>query len=316
MEIIFDPIFLQHIQDGHPENRLRLSRFEGLTERRVIDAKEYLRLVHTEAHIRELKAACTNQYWLDPDTPLLPDSFQVACKAVGATLAAVQENSFALVRPPGHHAYPDHGSGFCLFNNIAIAVQDLIRQGKRVLIFDFDGHFGDGTSHIFYQTDQVLYWSTHQFPAFPGTGWYTEIGAGKGRGFNLNIPLPPMSGDDILMDAIESTLGYAKAFQPDVVAVSAGFDGHQLDPLLDLRFSSTSFYKIGTLLRDSFSNIFAVLEGGYNVEELPKGVHNFVAGINGLPVPYFEPETESPRRAWETYEMTLHSLLALFKHQI
>ena len=311
MEIIFDPIFLQHTQSGHPENRRRLEGFEALPEKIVENGSDYLGLVHHQNYIERVKRACKHQRWLDPDTPAYSESFEVACRAVGATLEASERNGFALIRPPGHHAYFNHASGFCLFNNIAIATQRLVQEGKRVAIFDFDGHLGDGTSDFFYRTDQVLYWSTHQFPAFPGKGWYTEIGDEKGKGFTINVPLPPMSGDDIFMDSVRSILPLVEQFQPDVLAVSAGFDAHLYDPLLQLRLSSTSFFNVGVLLKSAFPNMFAALEGGYNIEELPRCVYNFIAGVEGKEIPSPEAETESSREVWETYELNLHSLLGL-----
>ncbi|MBK8969047.1 MAG: hypothetical protein IPM36_20710 [Lewinellaceae bacterium] len=146
--------------------------------------------------------------------PGLPRSFG-ATAAVGATVLAMERGDFALVRPPGHHAYRAEAHGFCLFNNIAIAAQKAVDAGKRVLILDFDGHLGDGTMDIFYRSDQVLYWSLHQYPAYPGNGSPIEIGAGAGLGFTINCPLPAGSGDDIFRHAVEYMLPAAgEQFQP------------------------------------------------------------------------------------------------------
>lgn len=309
MKLLYDPVFLEHDTGMHPENHKRLEVFSNLPVTPAPNGESYLPLIHTPEYIDKVKRACEYGIHLDPDTATSPRSYEAAIRAVGATIQAAQQGDFALVRPPGHHAYPNRASGFCLFNNISIAAEYLARQGKKVLIFDFDGHLGDGTSAIFYESKQVMYWSLHQFPAFPGHGWTNEIGVNEGRGYTVNVPLPPGSADDIFLNAIDSFLPIAEQFAPDVVAVSAGFDAHQYDLLLELRTSAGVYYRIGELLRERFKHIFATLEGGYNVEELPKCVHNFVAGINGDPIPHPEKRTESDIKIWQTYELNLQSAL-------
>jgi acetoin utilization deacetylase AcuC-like enzyme len=246
---------------------------------------------------------------LDRDTCCSEYSFEAAAAAVGATIMASQTGDFALVRPPGHHSYPGRGTGFCIFNNIAIAVQNLVDQGKRVLIIDFDGHFGDGTSSIFYNSDQVLFMSMHQHPAFPLTGIPSDIGSGKGEGFNINIPLPAGSADDLFLDSFNTFLPIAKQFNPDVVAVSAGFDSHKSDMLLDLRVSVNAYYKIGQLITKNFNNVFAVLEGGYVPEVLVMGVENFIAGINNEPQIHFEKHGDTDIKIMDIYEHNCNSLI-------
>jgi acetoin utilization deacetylase AcuC-like enzyme len=214
------------------------------------------------------------------------------------------------VRPPGHHAYADRASGFCLFYNVAVAAQKLVNEGKKVLIIDFDGHLGDGTMDIFYDTNEVMFWSLHQYPAFPGHGFVNEIGAGKGRGYTVNVPLPPGSADDIFLQAVSYFMPVALQFKPDVVALSAGFDAHQNEMLLDLRLSYTGYYKLGQMLAEHFNQMFAVLEGGYNLEELPRCLYSFLAGVNGQPAPHPVPETGSSMRVIETFEMNFYAAMA------
>lgn len=303
MKLLFHPIFQRHDTGMHPENMRRLQLFEDLPEAALVDGTPWLTLVHTPRYIEKVKHASEQSAHLDADTVTCPDSFLAAVHAVGATIAAADRGDFALVRPPGHHAYPNMASGFCLFNNVAIAAAKLKAEGKRVLILDFDGHLGDGTSDIFYQDDQVMYWSIHQYPAFPGHGFVDEIGEGAGKGYTINVPLPPGAGDDIFLDAFHRFLPVAQAFQPDILAISAGFDAHQYDLLLQLNVSATGFYKIGQGIAAHFPKHFATLEGGYNLEWLRNNVYNFVAGINGEPIVYPEAETSSNLRVWEEYEI-------------
>ena len=303
MKLLYNPIFLNHDTGMHPENRKRLECLGDLEETNIIDGSPFLTLVHTPDYLQAVRRACEQGDYLDPDTMTSSQSYQIAIDAVGATIMAADSGDFAVIRPPGHHAYPTHASGFCLLNNVAIAAQKLANEGKKVLVLDFDGHLGDGTFNYFYNQDQVLYISMHQYPAFPGMGKADEIGAGKGKGFTVSIPLPPGSGDDIFERTYDIFLPVARQFNPDVVAVSAGFDAHQYDPLLNLRLSVNSYYDLGKLLRSEFKTIFAALEGGYNIKELPKCLFNFVDGVNGTPQRFTEKRTDSEILIIEEYEI-------------
>jgi len=310
MKLIYNKIFLEHTTPpGHFENRKRLESLGNLTETDIISGEPFLELVHTKAHIEKIREACKFSEMIDADTFAVPESYNVAIRAVGAAIMASLTNGFAIVRPPGHHAHPNLASGFCLFNNIAIAVQKLVNEGKRVFILDFDGHLGDGTLKTFYNTDKVLFWSLHQYPAFPGGGFVNEIGDGKGKGYSINVPLPPESGDDIFMHAIHNFMPIVEQFSPDVVAISAGFDAHIEDPLLQLRLSANTYYTIGQLLQSKFKNIFALLEGGYNTTYLPKCLYNFQAGINSDKMYFSEKETISSASVLKDYTQRASLLL-------
>jgi acetoin utilization deacetylase AcuC-like enzyme len=308
MRILYNSIFLQHDTGTHPEGKQRLLAFEDLKECKIESGEKYLGLFHTKEHIQRVKDASSHSSLLDPDTKTSPGSYEAAIHAVGAAVMASKSNDFALVRPPGHHAHPDHSAGFCLFNNIAIAVQRLVNEGKRILVFDFDGHWGDGTARFFYSTDKVLYWSLHQSPAYPGSGTESDIGEDEGKGYTINMPLPPGSGDDMYVRAVNKLMPIAKQFKPDAVAVSAGFDTHHSEPLLQLQLTMDTYYELGLLLQANFKNIFATLEGGYSTEFLPKCVKNFIDGINQSPLHFTEKQTFTNDEITEEFEERLARL--------
>jgi len=305
MNIIYNKIFLEHDTGVHPENKKRLECLGAIPETTIENGEKYLELYHTKKYIQRVKEACSRSERLDSETVTCPRSYDAACYAVGAAVMSSQSNDFALVRPPGHHAYPNQSSGFCIFNNIAIAVQKKVTEGKKVMIFDFDAHLGDGTCKFFYNTDKVLYWSLHQFPAFPGFGDVDEIGEGKGKGYTINVPLPAESGDDIYMNAVEALMPIAEQFNPDIVAVSAGFDGHHKDTLLNLRLSVNTYYKLGRLLSTKFKNVFATLEGGYNTDTLPQCLFNFLDGVNNHTMRFKEEPTDSRIIVFDEFESRL-----------
>ena len=281
MQPIYNKIFLEHKAEGHPERPERLLAFGDLGQSEIENGEKYLKLVYNDEYIEKIKDASSKEINLDADTYANNKSYETACYAVGASIKAAKQNDFALVRPPGHHATSSKAMGFCLFNNIAIAAKWLHERGKKVFIVDIDGHHGNGSQEIFYKSDKVLYLSLHQYPAYPGSGWANEIGEGKGKYFTINVPLPSYSSDDIFIDILSKIIPVIKEqYKPDVVAVSAGFDGHKDDSLLQLNLTANSYYEIGKLLSTNFKNIFACLEGGYNVNALPHCVSAFLMGIN------------------------------------
>lgn len=277
MKLLFHHTFLDHNIGSAYEGSYRLNDFSDLEDTDA-SGEEFLELVHSKDYIKQIRGFCDNGSAI-AEVKLSPTSYTAACLAVGLSVKASESGNFAVIRPPGHHAHHDKASGFCLFNNVAIAAEKLTREGKKVFILDIDGHHGDGTQDIFYDRKDVLYCSIHQQNTYPYTGTFMEIGKGEGLGYTLNIPIPENSGERDFLKAVFKAIEAGIKFGPDVVAISAGFDGYRKDRLLDLRFSLHAFYECGYRLSKAFNNVFAVLEGGYH-EDLRECVNMFVDGIN------------------------------------
>ncbi len=287
---------LHYTGEGHPE---RAERFDAVT--RAIEqaglhkgvlrvearpaTEDELALCHTRGYIQIVKreVAAGHRNLSTGDTAISPRSLDVALKAAGGVLNAVDaviagkaRRAFCVVRPPGHHATPSIGMGFCLFNNVAIAARYAQRKHgvERVLIADWDVHHGNGTQDIFYSDGSVFFFSTHQSPWYPGTGAADERGEGKGKNCILNCPFPAGSGRQQILGAFREKLApAAAAFRPDLVLVSAGFDSRLGDPLGRFTLSDEDFQQLTSVLleiaaKSASGRLISVLEGGYNLAGL------------------------------------------------
>lgn len=279
MKILFNDKFLDfHHRNYYEEASYRLQAFAEKYDNTYFDGFKYISLIHPESYYRKFKEACDNGEKL-AEVTLSQQTYEAALLAVGLSVKASEDSDFAAVRPPGHHATRSEAAGFCFFNNIAIAAQKLVNEGKKVFILDIDGHHGDGTQSIFYDNSNVFFCSIHQQWAYPGTGFSSEIGVGDGIGSTLNIPLMAGSKDIDFYGALNKAIAAAKIFEADVLAVSAGFDGYEADNLLQLNYTLKGYYECGLRLRRAFPNMFAVLEGGYH-DEVLDCVEAFVEGVN------------------------------------
>lgn len=291
--IVKDYRYLNHETSAfHPESPKRLEAIykmlEGAdmkgkflnVEPRLAEKSE-VEMIHTSSYVRTVANTADSPHcYLDPDTETSPDSYETAllavgglCNAIDAVVEGKANNSFAFVRPPGHHAEADRAAGFCLFNNVAIGAMHAIRKFsmERVLIVDWDLHHGNGTQHSFYDDPRVIYFSTHQYPYYPGTGSLQETGRGKGAGYTINVPLRTGPGDNEFVKIFTDILKpVALEYRPELVLLSAGFDIYFQDPLGGMKVTPKGFACLVRILLDiaeaCCQGRFAVtLEGGYHI---------------------------------------------------
>jgi acetoin utilization deacetylase AcuC-like enzyme len=291
------PSSLEHDTGAHPEQPARMLAIErelagrgDLGFERVLSPaveRSVLAAVHPERHIERIeRAAAAGGAQIDADTVVSTGSFVAALHAAGGAVSLVDRllegsapTGFSIHRPPGHHAEAGRAMGFCLFNNIAVAARHALDAHglERVMIVDWDVHHGNGTNDIFHADRRVLFTSIHESPLYPGTGPASDAGSGDGRGFTVNLPVPAGSGDGTFRSLVDHVVvPLARAYTPQLILISAGYDAHREDPLADCTVTDAGYGELTRSLRDVAGELGvaagAVLEGGYALSALARSV--------------------------------------------
>lgn len=309
--LISDPLYLQHDTGGdhHPEVAERLRAIRERLARGPLApyiqnvpprpaGRQWLTAIHTEEYLlRFEEAALSGRPFLDhPDNQMCFDTYAAAVLSAGAGLTGIDlleksraDSVFCCVRPPGHHAEKAVALGFCFLNNSSIAARYWQRQyrRRRILIVDWDAHHGNGIQAAFEEDPDVFYLSIHEHPtwSFPGTGWNEETGAGAGKGATLNIPLPPGTRDDVVLQIIRDKVEPVIArFRPEGLIIAAGFDGHEQDDMSGLAYSTQLYHQLGIHAaawgrRYCPGKVLTILEGGYHPKSLAAGVESYLSGL-------------------------------------
>jgi acetoin utilization deacetylase AcuC-like enzyme len=314
------PSSLAHDTGAHPESIERVRAIEAALEERgwpgleLVEAppatREQLLRVHSARHVDAIEELCRRGGGMvDMDTIAVEASFEAALHAAGGAVNAVdrmlgdgERAAFCGLRPPGHHAETERAMGFCLFNNIAVAVAHALEEhgAERALVLDWDVHHGNGTAQIFSDSDRVVYASIHQSPLYPGTGDADDVGSGAGEGFTVNLPVPPGAGPDEFLSLVQCVVApIAREHRPALIGISAGYDAHRADPLAQCMLDTGAYADMAASVRQLAAEldvpVLVCLEGGYDLDALAESVSATIAALVDSPQPRAAPREPAER---------------------